>query len=192
MARQSSRGIGLADRPAFEQQEIRPSLSLRDAVPEDYAEIRAVETAAFRRPDEADLVEDLRRLGAVVLELVAEEGGEIAGHILFSRVDAAPSSFSITLLAPVAVRPELQGHGIGGHLIRRGLRLLQAAGEDLVVVLGEPEFYPQFGFDADMAQRISGPWSRLGAPWMAAPLSATGRRCGLIGITVPSPFADID
>ncbi|MEO1198986.1 MAG: N-acetyltransferase [Pseudomonadota bacterium] len=182
----------MVERPPFQLGTRTPSLHLRKAVAADYEDIRFVETAAFGRPDEAYLVEALRASGKVVLELIAEEGGELAGHILFSRAETSPETFSIVILAPVAVRPGLQRQGIGGHLVRRGLQLLRTAGEDLVVVLGPPDFYPQFGFDADIALRISGPWSRLGPTWMAAPLSKKGKTCGLIGITPPTAFADID
>lgn len=51
---------------------------------DDEASIRRVNEAAFGRPDEAVLVDGLRGSGAVICSLVAEEGGEIVGHILFS------------------------------------------------------------------------------------------------------------
>lgn len=165
---------------------------LRPAAAADFDEIRHVEFSAFRRPDEADLVDALRAGGYVLVEWVAEDGDDIVGHALVTRLAAAPDQFKVSILAPLAVRPEHQRKGIGGALVRRVLRDLKTRGEDLVVVLGHPDYYPQFGFDHDIAQRISGPWSGVGDAWMAAPLSAAGRRCGLISIMVPAPFDDID
>jgi len=50
-------------------------------------------------------------------------------------------------LAPVAVRPEFQKQGIGGELIREGLKVCLQLGYDSVIVLGHPEYYPKFGFE---------------------------------------------
>ena len=43
--------------------------------------IRSINEIAFGRPDEANLVESLRREDAVLLSLVAEVEQRIAGHI---------------------------------------------------------------------------------------------------------------
>jgi hypothetical protein len=48
--------------------------------------IHEINTAAFDRPDEADLVDSLRAESAVLLSLVAELEQRIVGHILFSRM----------------------------------------------------------------------------------------------------------
>jgi predicted N-acetyltransferase YhbS len=44
-------------------------------------------------------------------------------------------------LAPVAVKPELQKKGIGGQLIREGLKVCQKLGYDSFIVLRHPEYY---------------------------------------------------
>lgn len=59
---------------------------IRQEKPGDAVAIRVVNEAAFGRPDEADLVDRLRRDDAVILSLVAERNCEIIGHILFSRM----------------------------------------------------------------------------------------------------------
>ncbi len=64
-----------------------------------------------------------------------------AGHILFS-----PVSFSGLGLAPVAVKPEYQGQGIGSALIARGLAACRSQGCPYVCVFGEPGYYGRFGF----------------------------------------------
>ena len=46
----------------------------------------------------------------------------------------------------MAVLPELQRSGIGSFLVPAGLAGLRAAGHEVVIVLGHPEYYPRFGF----------------------------------------------
>jgi len=53
---------------------------------EDFAAIAALLDGAFADPDETALVDALRAERAVTAEQVAEAGGAIAGHAVFSRV----------------------------------------------------------------------------------------------------------
>lgn len=120
---------------------IRPEQSRdRDAV-------RLVNERAFGGREEADIVEALHRAQAAVVALVAEVGGDLVGHILFSPVTVEHSRGQRLLaLAPMAVEPGLQRQGIGSQLVREGLDRCRAAGVDAVVVLGHAEYYPRFGF----------------------------------------------
>lgn len=128
--------------------------------PQDLAPIRAVNTAAFERIDEADLVDQLRGGGHALLSLVAEHEGNIVGHIMFSRmwIDTPTGRVSAVALAPVAVLPEHQRKGIGGILIQRGLELLRGRGESIVIVLGDPHYYPRFGFSPELAKLLKSPF----------------------------------
>ena len=121
---------------------------IRDEGPMDRAAVRAVIEAAFARPDEADLVDRLREDGDREVSLVAVEGGEIVGHVLFSKMSAP---FRALGLAPVAVAPARQRSGIGSRLIRAGLERARAAGWQGVFVLGDPAYYRRFGFDPALA-----------------------------------------
>jgi putative acetyltransferase len=120
---------------------------IRDERPVDVDSIRAVNLTAFETSTEADLVDALRRRATPLISLVAEDGANVVGHILFSPVTLA-SEPGLTLmgLAPMAVVPSRQRQGVGSSLVRAGLdrcRQINAAG---VVVLGHPEYYPRFGF----------------------------------------------
>ena len=55
-------------------------------------------------------------------------------------------------LAPVGVRPEHQGRGIGSALIREGLDRARDEGWTAVFVLGDPTYYQRFGFNVDAAR----------------------------------------
>ena len=123
-------------------------LIIREAIEADRAAIGALVERAFGQASEAELVAALVRDGDAVLELVAEEGGQLAGHVLFSRleVDRDGDRFAAVALAPVAVEPASQKRGIGSALIEEGHRLLNARGESLSVVLGDPAYYGRFGY----------------------------------------------
>lgn len=131
---------------------------IRHARPADYAAIRTVNLAAFPEPAEADLVERLRGDGDVVFEMVAEAQGEVVGHILFSRLWADSADLYVAL-APMAVRPEHQRRGLGSALVRGGLEFCKEYGAHGVVVLGHPDYYPRFGFSAEVAGKVRSPYA---------------------------------
>ena len=165
---------------------------VRPETPEDYAATRAINQLAFQSDLEADLVERLRRDCIVVASLVAEEDGRVVGHILFSQlaVQTADGQIPAAALGPMAVHPEYQGRGIGGDLIRAGLVACKSAGKAAVIVLGHPEYYPRFGFSAELARRISSPYSEHGPAWMAIELMP-GVLSGVTGsVTYPEAWSD--
>jgi putative acetyltransferase len=113
----------------------------------DSAAVHGVNEAAFDTAAEADLVDILREQARPVISLVAESGGAIVGHIMFSPV-TLPGHPTLRLmgLGPMAVAPALQRRGIGSALVRAGLERCRQIGSGAVVVLGHPEYYPRFGF----------------------------------------------
>ncbi len=120
---------------------------IRNEEPKDIDQVRAVVQAAFPTDVESQLVDLLRANGKATISLVAVNGEEVLGHILFSPVTTSPPSTANGIgLAPVAVHPDVQSCGIGSQLIREGLRRCQELGFDYCVVLGSPEYYPRFGF----------------------------------------------
>jgi putative acetyltransferase len=134
---------------------------VRNEKPEDCAAIRLVNEEAFGRPEEADLVDRLRAQGVVLASFVAEADGLIAGHILFSRmsIETIDKSVSAVALAPSAVIPRFQRQGFGTMLTTHGLDLLRAQNEQIVLVLGHPDYYRRFGFSTDKARFIESPFN---------------------------------
>jgi putative acetyltransferase len=112
----------------------------------DRGAIDVVHACAFPTETEANLVCALRARGHLATSLVAEVDGAVVGHIAFSPVATADPATPASGLGPVAVLRGFRRRGIACELVRRGLELRRAAGDELVVVLGDPEYYRRFGF----------------------------------------------
>ena len=124
-------------------------MEIRKEITKDIPDIYLVNEAAFGRLDEALLVDRLRAKKAIIFSLVAVHGDQIGGHALFSPILIHRENGLVTVVAglgPIAVLPAFQNQGIGGALIKRGIKLCRAAGYQALIVLGHPEYYPRFGF----------------------------------------------
>ncbi|QDY80505.1 GNAT family N-acetyltransferase [Streptomyces qinzhouensis] len=132
----------------------------RPETADDVMAVREINLAAFPTAAEADLVEALRADpeawidGLSLLSVAAD--GRIAGHALLTRcrIGTEPA----LALAPCAVRPADQGRGAGSAAVRAALAAARALGEQTVVVLGHPEYYPRFGFVPASTLGISAPF----------------------------------
>jgi putative acetyltransferase len=115
---------------------------------EDQIEVRHINTQAFDTDVEANLIDGLRKSGIPLISLVAEENGELVGHILFSPVTFEGHSCNISMagLGPMAVAPAFHKRSIGSMLVEEGLKYCKTAGYAAVCVLGHPDYYPRFGF----------------------------------------------
>jgi len=124
-------------------------MQIRQETTADIPAVRRLNEQAFARAEEADLVDRLRRTCPEAYALVAEDDGEIVGHILFTpaKIESDERSVVGMGLAPMAVAPARQRQGIGSRLVERGLSDLKSRGCPFVIVLGHPDFYPRFGFE---------------------------------------------
>jgi putative acetyltransferase len=120
----------------------------RPETPGDVAAVREINLAAFPTGEEARIVDELRADPGAWLDglsmLATDAGGTPVGHALLTRchVGGEPA----LTLGPCAVLPRVQRSGAGSAAIRAVLDAARARGENLVVVLGHPEYYPRFGF----------------------------------------------
>ena len=122
-------------------------MQIRPEVDADCAAVWAVNESAFGTTTEARLVNALREQAHPIISLVAEEKGEIVGHIMFSPVVLeGHSGLKIIGLGPMAVMPQHQREGIGSQLVRAGLEECKKLGFGAVVVIGHAQYYPRFGF----------------------------------------------
>jgi len=131
------------------------SLTIRPERPEEFREMEELVRDAFwdrYSPGccEHLVVHKMRTSPAAFppLCLAAETGGKLAGGIRYARaVVRGPGGKTVPVLTlgPVAVRPDLQGRGIGSALIRHTLARLPADCR-AVVLYGDPAYYGRFGF----------------------------------------------
>jgi putative acetyltransferase len=141
-------------------------MDFRPEHPDDHLAVRDLHLAAFRDHGQvvAGLVEDLRRdHGESAVELVAADGDEVVGHVLFTPglLDAPRRLVVVAVLSPVAVMPTRQRQGIGIALIRRGLDQLADRSVPVVFLEGPPGYYRRFGFRAGGALGFRKPSLRI-------------------------------
>jgi len=130
------------------------NLQVRKAFESDKQAISDVVIAAFsdlEGQEIADLTTDLLADPSAqpLLSLVATNNNNVVvGHILFTNAQIKHSQRSVSsaILAPLSVHPEYQSQGIGGRLIKEGLKQLKAGDVELVFVLGHPDYYRKYGF----------------------------------------------
>lgn len=125
--------------------------SLRPEVAVDAGAIAALTTAAFLNAPhaahtEAFIVNALRRAGALSVSLVAEQGGQLVGHVATSPVVVSDGTTGWHGLGPISVLPALQGQGIGSALMNAALQTLRDQGAAGCMLVGDPAYYRRFGF----------------------------------------------
>ena len=142
-------------------------LTIRQEEEKDYPQVFQLIEEAFRNMEHSDhkeqfLVEKLRKSDAFIpeLSLVAENKGEIVGHILFTKLKIINDSepFESLALAPVSVNPESQNQGIGGQLITFGHLVAKELGYESVILIGHETYYPKFGYKKTSNFGISFPF----------------------------------
>lgn len=129
-------------------------MRIRTEQPADDAAIHELTFAAFEpmpfsSGTEAPIIRALRRSGDLTLSLVADEDGEIVGHVAFSPVTIDGVHAGWFGLGPISVRADRQRQGIGRALIARGLELLRQRDAAGVALIGNPDIYGRVGFESD-------------------------------------------
>ena len=79
---------------------------------------------------------------------IAEVDGKIVGAVYYTRawIDDGDGRHEIATFGPLAVEPTMEGNDIGGALMRETIRLAKEAGIKAIALMGEPNYYPRFGF----------------------------------------------
>lgn len=118
----------------------------RDAEAIEQVHLAAFASHAYSRQTEHLIVNALRAAGALAVSLVAEEDGQVIGHIAFSTALINGQDCGWQLLGPVGVLPAHQRQGVGSRLVREGLAAIRRLGARGCVLVGEPAYYCRFGF----------------------------------------------
>jgi putative acetyltransferase len=133
---------------------------IRRETEQDFTAIDSVVLAASKEPELPGIIRQIRKDGDALLSLVAEIDSRIAGHILMCRlwIETSVGPIAAVGLAPLMVAPEYQNKGLGTDLTNHALRLSLEHGENIVLVLGHPSYYPRFGFSAALVQDLEIPF----------------------------------
>ena len=73
-------------------------------------------------------------------------GDEVVGTIRYWPILVGDSGHSALLLGPLGIQPRLAGKGIGRTLTFHTLELAAQMGHDLVLLVGDVDYYKRFGF----------------------------------------------
>ena len=130
------------------------NIKIRTETAADVPAIEAVTISAFLNAPhtshtEQIIVGALRKAGVLTISLVADAEGTVIGHVAVSPVSISDGAAGWFGLGPLSVVPEHQSHGVGSRLMHEALHLLRERGAAGCVLLGEPEYYGRFGFQAD-------------------------------------------
>ena len=124
---------------------------IRPETPQDYGAIQQINMDAFAdhpfsHQTEHLIVNALRDAGALTISLVAEDEGEVVGHIAFSPALIDEEDLNWFTLGPIAVAPNRQRQGIGSRLVEAGIEALRALQANGCLLVGDPAYYLRFGF----------------------------------------------
>ena len=131
-------------------------LIIRAEKPADYKNTELMAMRSFWNKygpaaDEHFLIRIIRESEDYIPEIsrVAEYEGRIVGAVYYTRawIVDGERKHEVVTFGPLAVEPTLEGHDIGGALMRETIKLAKDAGYAGIVLMGEPYYYPRFGFE---------------------------------------------
>jgi predicted N-acetyltransferase YhbS len=120
------------------------------------------------------------RLPAISLNAL-DNSGSVIGTIRLWHIQADGLSDAL-LLGPLAVDLAFQGLGIGGALMKAALAHARKAAFSAIILVGDPEYYARFGFDAATANKLAmpGPFERRRLLGLELQFGALANARGLI------------
>ncbi|WP_394168020.1 GNAT family N-acetyltransferase [Photobacterium piscicola] len=129
------------------------SINIRKEQPSDVQSIHDLTVSAFFDAPHTDhteqfIVKALRESGKLTVSLIAEEEGNIVGHVALSPVTISDGTDGWYGLGPISVLPNNQGNGIGSKLMDAVIQELSNMEAKGCVLLGDPNYYQRFGFIA--------------------------------------------
>lgn len=124
---------------------------------EDYLEVEKLVRDSFwniYRPGayEHYIIHNLREDDSFIANLayVIEDGGEIIGHINYSKgyIDYGSEKIDAVVLGPIAIEKNHQNQGLGSRLIQYTLKIAEKDNIPFIFVIGDENYYHRFGFES--------------------------------------------
>ena len=138
-------------------------LTIRPQVLGDTDHVWELLSAAFGDSGRAARLSEALLNGPSRVALVADDDGEVVGHVQLSHswLDAPSALVDVLVLSPLGVAPHRQGEGIGGALVTAALDAARDRDAPLVWLEGEPTYYPKFGFTRGRERGFRAPSDRI-------------------------------
>lgn len=146
-------GILFENPPKLTLEEIQ----LQKETREDYFQTEEMTMRAFWNKyqmgcEEHFLVHNLRKDSQYVPELsrIARKDGKVIGAIFYAKAHLKKGEEvkEILTFGPLCVAPDYQKRNLGNILLEETIDLARKAGYEGIVIFGEPDYYPRFGFKA--------------------------------------------
>ena len=120
------------------------------------------------------------RLPAISLNAV-DKNGSVIGTVRLWHVKADGLTDAL-MLGPLAVDPAFQGLGIGVALMNAALAHAKKAAFSAIILVGDPEYFSRFGFEAALAANLvmPGPFERRRLLGLELRVGSLGVAKGLI------------
>ncbi|MBT3238733.1 MAG: N-acetyltransferase [Rhodospirillaceae bacterium] len=131
-------------------------ITIAEQLPEDIGAIDRILDKAFG-PAREDKTSYAYRLGIQPtddLSFVARDEDGIVGTLRFWPVYIGNDAISALLLGPLGVAPKRQNAGIGKALMNHGHRAAKKLGHSAVLLVGDRDYYKNFGYSSASAHAI--------------------------------------
>ena len=125
--------------------------------------IEAMNEAAFGPDRRQKTVYRLRESVAPIKDLcfaaIDSKGRMVASFRNWPIVIRGPTTgrWPAVMLGPLAIAPELRGLGYGKALMWHSMAQSRMQGHSRIILVGDPEYYNQFGFRRDLALHLQLP-----------------------------------
>ena len=142
---------------------------------QDEAAIAQLMAACFGKGRHHRSVRHLRLCPPVkALCFVIEKDGVVVGSIRYWPISVAGKTQ--LLLGPLAVDPAYKGQGYGKALVAHSIAAADSLLYDYILISGEPDYYPRFGFEPTRDGQFLWPGflerERLQIKWLTKPLAS--------------------
>ncbi|ALS38266.1 putative acetyltransferase [Enterococcus rotai] len=111
----------------------------------------AFKTAKVKDGEEQEFVERMRKSENYLPELafVAEENTQIVGHVMLTktRITNETRTMDGLILAPLTVRLDQRGKGVGAKLMTKAEQESEKLGYSVIILIGDQAYYNRYGFE---------------------------------------------